>query len=144
MRFPRNVRIFRGQLDPAPYAGVFFLLAILMLLSSSLVFTPGVPIALPEAASLPGTHNPAVTVAIDEGGQLYFRDQVTTQQELTGKLSEMVAQTKEPVTLIIQADKNVKNDAVLQLALLARSLGVKEALLATRPPPIPTAVPSKL
>jgi biopolymer transport protein ExbD len=139
MRFPRNVRVFRGQLDPAPYAGVFFTLAILLLLSSSLVFTPGVPINLPDAPNLPGTDNPAVIVAVDEGGQLYFRNQVIDKQELTTKLSESVAQAKEPLTLIIQADKNVKNDVVVQLALLARSVGIKQALMATRPPPAPAA-----
>jgi biopolymer transport protein ExbD len=144
MRFPRNVRIFRGQLDPAPYAGVFFLLAILMLLSSSLVFTPGVRINLPEAVNLPGADNPTVIVAVDEGGQLYFRNQAIDRQQLTSKLSEAVVQTKEPVTLIIQADKNVKNEVVVQLGLLARSVGIKEALLATRPPPMPSAGPAKL
>ena len=42
MRFPRNAKIFRGQLDAAPLAGVFFLLLIFFLLSSRLAFTPGV------------------------------------------------------------------------------------------------------
>jgi biopolymer transport protein ExbD len=144
MRFPRNLRVFRGQLDPAPYAGVFFLLVIMLLLSSSFVFTPGVPIALPEAANLPGTQNASVIVAVDEGGQLYFQDQVTDQGRLAGKFAEMAAQTKEPLTLIIQADKNVKYEVVVRLALLARSAGIKEALLETRPPPVPAAAQVKL
>jgi len=144
MRFPRNVRIFRGQLDPAPYAGVFFLLVILLLLSSSLVFTPGVRIHLPEAVNLPGADNPTVLVAVDEGGQLYFKNQVLDQEQLTGKLSEAAGQSKEPLTLIIQADKNVKYEVLVQLSLLARSVGIKEALLATRPPPAPVAAPTKL
>ena len=40
MKFPRNARIFRGQLDAAPFAAVFFLLVIFMMLGS-LVYTPG-------------------------------------------------------------------------------------------------------
>lgn len=40
MRFARNARIFRGQLDAAPFAAVFFLLVIFMMLGS-LVYTPG-------------------------------------------------------------------------------------------------------
>ena len=28
MKFPRNARIFRGQLDAAPFAAVFFLLRV--------------------------------------------------------------------------------------------------------------------
>jgi biopolymer transport protein ExbD len=41
MRFPRQAKIFRGQLDPAPLAGVFFLLIIFLLLRT-LIYTPGV------------------------------------------------------------------------------------------------------
>jgi hypothetical protein len=41
MKFPRNARIFRGQLDAAPFAIVFSCL-LLFLLLSSLLYTPGV------------------------------------------------------------------------------------------------------
>ena len=54
MKFPRNARIFRGQLDAAPFAIVFFLLVIFLMLSS-LVYTPGVHIELPVADGLTGT-----------------------------------------------------------------------------------------
>ena len=49
MKFPRNARIFRGQLDASPFVGVLFLVAIFLLLNSSLVFVPGIAINLPEA-----------------------------------------------------------------------------------------------
>jgi biopolymer transport protein ExbD len=41
MRFARHSTIFRGPMDPAPLAGVLFLLVIFLLLSS-LLYTPGV------------------------------------------------------------------------------------------------------
>jgi hypothetical protein len=40
MKFPRNARIFRGQLDAAPFAAVLFLLVIFLMLGS-LVYTTG-------------------------------------------------------------------------------------------------------
>jgi len=52
MRFPRSVKPFRGQLELAPFLSVFFLLAILLLFGSSLVFTPGIPLHLPESVEL--------------------------------------------------------------------------------------------
>jgi biopolymer transport protein ExbD len=52
MKFPRNVRIFRGQLDAAPFACVFFLLLIFIIMGT-LVYTPGVRIKLPAANGLP-------------------------------------------------------------------------------------------
>ena len=50
MKFPRNARIFRGQLDAAPFASVFFLLVIFVMLGSVLQ-TPGVRVDLPQAAN---------------------------------------------------------------------------------------------
>ena len=142
MRYPRNVRIFRGQLDPAPFVAVFFLLVIFLLLNSQLVFTPGLRVDLPEGVNLPGTMNRTVVVAVDEGGQLYFQRQIIANRELATKLAAIAAESKEPVTLIIQADKNARYDSLVQLGLLARSSGIKETLLATRPPPVPAPAPA--
>jgi biopolymer transport protein ExbD len=137
MRFPRNTRIFRGQLDAAPFMGVFFLLVLFLLLNKSVVFTPGVHIRLPETADLPGTAQPTVTVAVDAGGQLYFENQWCDESRLKARLQAAVARAREPLTLVVQADKEVKYEALVRLGLLAREAGVKEALLATRPPVVP-------
>jgi biopolymer transport protein ExbD len=139
MRFPRNTKIFRGQLDVAPFAGVFFLLIIFLLLNSSLVFTPGVPVHLPEAGNLPGTGNPTLVVAMDASGQIYFENQISSEERLKGKLQAAVAKAREPLTLVVQADKKVTYEMLVPLWLLAQSVGIKEVLQATRPPVVPTA-----
>ncbi len=51
MRFPRNAKIFRGQLDFAPLAGVLFLLLIFLLLGS-LISPPGIRLQLASQAEL--------------------------------------------------------------------------------------------
>jgi biopolymer transport protein ExbD len=136
MRFPRNTKIFRGQLDAAPYAGVFFLLVIFLLLNSSFVFTPGIPIALPDAPPLPGAATPTLAVAIDESSRIYFDNQVTSEAALKRRLSDAVAATPD-LTLVIQAHKNVTWNALARVMLVAREAGVKTALPATRPPVVP-------
>ena len=138
MRFARNTKVFRGQLDAAPYAGVFFLLAIFLLLNSSFVFTPGIPIQLPEAAALPGTLNPTIAVAIDDSSRIYFDNQFTSEAALKQSLSRAVAATPD-LTLVIQAHKNVKLDTLARVLLVAQEAGVKTALPATRPPPASAA-----
>ena len=139
MRFPRSVKPFRGQLELAPFLSVFFLLALLLLFGSSLVFTPGIPIHLPETAELPGTSNPTISVAVDADGQVYLDNQVTDEVHLRERLQAAAEQSKEPLTLVIQADKEVKHGVTVRLALLARSVGLKDVLIASRPPPIPMA-----
>src|SRR4051794_37254953 len=105
MRFPRNRQIFRGQLDVAAFAGVTFILLIFVLLHSHLVFTPGVPIRLPEAQDLPGVIGNTIVVAVDSSGQYYFDNQLTPERRLRQRLAEAVNGAREPVTLVIQADK---------------------------------------
>ncbi len=79
MRFPRHARIFRGQLDAAPFAGVFFLVLIFLTFNSQLVFTPGVHIELPQADGLPATTNPTIAVAVAPRGQIDFETHVSAQ-----------------------------------------------------------------
>ena len=62
MRFPRQAKIFRGQLDVAPVAGVVFLLLIFMQLSA-LLYTPGVLVQL---------KNPAATIWVEADGRIRF------------------------------------------------------------------------
>ena len=137
MRLPRNARIFRGQLDASPFVGVLFLVAIFLLLNSSLVFIPGVPIRLPEASDLPGVTNPTETVAVDRSGQLYYENQGITKDKLKLRLREVVRRTREPVTLVLLLDKAVSYDKTIELFELAREAGLKDALLATRPVSVP-------
>jgi biopolymer transport protein ExbD len=136
MKFPRNATIFRGQLDAAPFAAVFFLLVIFMMLGS-LVYTPGarVELQLPRADGLPGTDKPSVSVAIDAEGRLYYENQWIEEGELRRRLQAAVKKSAEPLTLVVQADKAVSYEMCLHLALLGRDAGIAEALLATLPRP---------
>jgi biopolymer transport protein ExbD len=139
MRFPRNARIFRGQLDASPFVGVLFLVAIFLLLNSSLVFVPGVAIKLPEATDMPGVTNFTVAVAVDRNEHLYFENQFISEENLKLRLRDTVRRVQQPVTLVLLADKSVPIDTTVRLSKLAHDAGVKETLLATRP----TAAPRK-
>jgi biopolymer transport protein ExbD len=139
MRLPRNVRIIRAQFDVAAFVSVLFLLVLFVILHSNFVFTPGMPIQLPEAGGLSGTTNQTVTVAVDGQGQFYFENQLASESTLKNRLAGVVAQAQEPITLVIQADRSVTYDVLMRLGLLAREAGLREALLAVRPHPVPFA-----
>jgi len=143
MKFPRNARILRSQFDFAPFAGVFFLL-VLFLMLASLIYTPGVRLQLPVANDLPGLDRPMVAVAIDSSGRLFFRNQVIDELALEARLREAVkdaiSRAVEPPTMVVQADKTVSYEQLIHLTLLARNAGVAQAWLATLPQPF--AAPS--
>ena len=136
MKLPRNVKIFRGQLDAAPFASVAFLLLIFLVLQSKLVFTPGLllRIDVPEVpVSLAGTASPTIVVAVDRTGQIYCESQATTLNQLRKRLQAVVEQAKEPVTLEVQADKAAAWEITAPLLSLAKDAGMREALIVTRP-----------
>jgi len=132
MRFPRNARIFRGQLDFTPFASVFFLLVIFVMLGG-LVYTPGVRVQLPMADDLPGTDQPTVTVAVDASGRLFFQHQLIEADQFQSRLREEVAKTGRTLTLVVYADKNLTQEKLESLLSLARGAGIQEALLARLP-----------
>ncbi len=133
MKFPRNARIFQGRLDAAPFAAVFVLLVLLMILGS-LVYTPGVPLELPVAADLPGLDKPHVSVALDANGGLYYQNQNIDEITLRRKLREASKAAKEPLTLVVQMDKAVPADRLMHLIMLGREADITSAWLATLPP----------
>lgn len=136
MKLPRNAKVFHGRLDVAPFAGVFFLFTLFVLLGS-LVYTPGVEVQLPVAVNLPGTDKTTVSVALDAAGQFYFDNQLITPSALLSRLRSVVRKSSEPVALLVQADRAVQHESLIQLSIIARDAGVQEAFLATQPPPTP-------
>ena len=141
MRFPRNLRILRTQLDMAPFAGVFFLLAIFLMLAS-LIYTPGVRLELHVADDLPGLDRPMVAVAIDGSGRLYYQNQLIAEASLEIRLREAVKESSEALTMVVQADKTVSHDRLIRLALVARNAGIAQAWLATLPQPFAAPAPA--
>ena len=131
MRFPRNARIFKGQLDVAPFVSLFFLLVIFMLVAS-LIYTPGLHLRLPYADGLAGTDKPTVSVAIDSNGRLYYKNQWIEERELKTSL-RMEAQKTASLALVVHPDQSVSYEMLVRLAMLAREADISEVVLATLP-----------
>jgi biopolymer transport protein ExbD len=142
MKFPRNAHILRSNFDAAPFAAVFFLLVMFMMLAS-LVYTPGarLELQLPRANGLPGTARRPVAVAIDADGRLYFENQQKDENALRRRLEDLARKSSEPLALVVQADKAVSNDRLMRLMLLARDAGISEAVLAVAPDSSPHPSP---
>ena len=140
MKFSRSAKIFRGQLDAAPLAGVLFLLVIFLFLSA-LVYTPGVTLELPYADGAIGTDNPTLAVALTPLGQIYYENQLLSPEELKARLESAVARSGTNLTLLLLADKAVPNQAVLQISELARAAGIRQLSQAVRPRPFDHSKP---
>lgn len=133
MRFPRNLKIFRGHLDAAPIASVFFILLAFLVYRSDLVTVPGIPINLPEAGIWQGSSGVTVAVTLDTDGSYYYDQQLTRAHDLKTKLRSERLKREVPLTLVIQSDRNVEYFKLVGLVELARDAGIESVVLATRP-----------
>jgi biopolymer transport protein ExbD len=133
MKFPRNARIFRGQLDAAPFMAVFFLLVIFVMLRS-LLYAPGIEVKLPSAGDLPlaGTDQPTISVAVTTNS-IYFGNQLVSENEFSNGLYAATQKKPGPLTLVVQADKGVTEEKLIHLTVLAHQAGITNLLLATLP-----------
>ena len=107
---------------------------------SAFVSTSGVPITLPEGVNLPGPDKATAAVAVDGGGHFYFENQLCDVARLKERLQDAVTRSHQPITLVVQADKAAKTEVLATLSILARSLGIRDMLLAVRPPVVATPV----
>lgn len=138
MKFPRNAKLLRSPFDVAPFAAVFFLMVMFLLLAAFLP-APGLSLQMPQfdvsglATDLPGTDRPTVSVAIDSDGRLFFANQFVTKDQLKTNLLHAVATSRTPLTLVIQADQRVTYGELVDIALLGRDAGIHNAFLAMAP-----------
>ena len=132
MKFPRNAKILRSPFEVAPFASVFFLL-VMLLMVATLLPVPGLQIQLPVAAGLPGLDQPTVAVAVDANGRYYFANQIVSERQLESSLRAAAKKSREPLALVIYADRAVTYDQLIHLTLLATNAGIHSAVGATLP-----------
>jgi len=134
MKFPRNAKILRSQFDIAPFAAVVFCLLIFFLLAAVLP-VPGLHTRLspPAADDLPGVDGRTVAMAVDSQGQYYYQNQPVSERVLKTSLNAEAKSSPRPLTLIIHADRAATYDQLVHITLLARGVGITNAVLATLP-----------
>ncbi|MGC8743240.1 MAG: ExbD/TolR family protein [Verrucomicrobiia bacterium] len=92
---------------------------------------------LPALNPVIGATGAMVFVLVDPNGLFYFENQMIDEVQLRIKLSSIVQKAKEPLTLVVIADKSVPYEFIVKLGSTARSAGINKLLLATRPSALP-------
>ena len=138
MKFRRNVTIFKGRLDAAPWACLFVILTTLLLLKSVFFRPSGIALTLPESR-LSGLPNAAFRILIiDRQTRLHLDNQVVPLVNLESRLSVDAEEADEPITLVLQADQRVPVSLVNEIHQIALAAGFADVMLATRPAPAET------
>jgi biopolymer transport protein ExbD len=131
VRYQRNVKIFRGGVDAAPFAGLFFVVVLFMMLFYSHVFFPGVPIKL-DAVEAPPPEMTARSIRILESGKIEF---LGDSYDTTGLKQELQRRTQKgtlPRRLLLESELGVKETRVTQIENLLKDAGIGIKLPGTR------------
>jgi biopolymer transport protein ExbD len=143
MRTKPTVKVMCGKIDAVPLVDVMFLLMIFFLISTSLVFQPGIAVDLPTARSASMRGAEKIVVTITPNDQLFFNDNRVEWDELERELRELLRNSRammekqrgdKPATatiqqgrspmLVLRADASVNYARIVQVMSLARSLNL--------------------
>jgi biopolymer transport protein ExbD len=119
MKFPRNTRIFRGQLDMAPVACLFFATALMLFLHSQTVFVPGVRLDLQPSRD---TNRPSLF--IDSEDLFHYGDETMSSGAFARRLKSDAEKSRAPNTILLQVDPGASTNALNALRMVAAEMSI--------------------
>lgn len=133
-RRQRNSKLI-SEINIAPFTDVILVLLIIFMVTTPLIYRSSIRIALPQVA-----HNQQplqtkdINVSITSAGDVYLDDErynLRLDLEIFKfRLKRMMKDYHDPA-LIVNGDRNVKYDYVVQVIDAASNVGIKHLVLAT-------------
>ena len=134
-RFRGRYRRAVGPIEVTALLNVVMLVGLFHFASARFVLQPGVRVRLPEAPFADGAPYGARVLTLAQGGLLFFNDERMTLATLGPALVRAGrADTEAP--LLIEADEGTPYGTLMQVYALAAEAGLRDVVLATRPPPV--------
>ena len=134
MRSPRRTKLI-AEINIVPFTDVILVLLIIFMVTTPLIYRASIKVALPQVSS---NEQPLETkdinVTVTANGEIYMNNQkynLKLDKELfLFKLKNFSKTYKDPA-IIINGDRNVKYDYVVQVIDMASKVGIKHLILAT-------------
>jgi biopolymer transport protein ExbD len=130
MRYPRNIKIFRGGVDAAPFAGLFFATILFLVLLYSHVFFPGGPIVLFDPERPPEMNERTVTILKD--GTVRLFGEVMNFTDFQIMLRERVKLGELPKRAVLESEPGADAQRQTEVENLLKDAGVAIKLPGTR------------
>ena len=86
----------------------------------------------PLTGALPEGYSGTLVVALNQDGNLFFRNVAVTLNDLPREL-EHAAAGRTNLLLVLQADRRANQESITRVAAIARAVGVHKTWLATQP-----------
>ena len=116
-----------AEVHTGPLNDILFILLLFFLIVSSLANPNVIKLSQPKSKSDTKAKQ-TVVVSIDANKQFYVGTARVTIDELKAKLQPFLAKQGDQPSVVINADKNVPVDDVVQVMRVARDLGARTVL----------------
>lgn len=134
-RFVGRYRRAVGPLEVAALLNVLALIGMFHFASARFVLQPGVRLRLPEAPFHDGVPYRARVLTLAQGGLVFYNDELVTLPALAEALAHPLPGAGD-LPLLIEADEGITYGRLMEIYAMARKAGIREIMLATRPPPV--------
>jgi biopolymer transport protein ExbD len=130
----RNSKLI-AEINIAPFTDVILVLLIIFMVTTPLIYRSSIKIALPQVS---GNEQPLETkdinVMINAGGEVFLDNQkynLKFDKDIFRFKLKGLAKTYKDPSIIINGDRSVKYDYVVQVVDAASKVGIKNLILAT-------------
>jgi len=123
----RNRHREDAEVHTGPLNDILFILLLFFLIVSSLANPNVIKLSQPKSKSDTKAKQ-TVVVSIDANKHFYVGTAPVTLDELKAKLQPFLAKEGDQPSVVINADKNVPVDDVVQVMRIARELGARTVL----------------
>lgn len=111
------------EINITPFTDVVLVLLIIFMIATPFIYQSSMKVELPQASKSEETSRDVI-ININAQGQVFLEDTKVDLESLKYKLTAMV-RSKPDTSVIINGDKNVKYDSVVQVMDVLTRSGVK-------------------
>ena len=111
------------EINITPFTDVVLVLLIIFMIATPFIYQSSMKVQLPQASKSEETSRDVI-ININAQGQVFLEDTKVDLEALRYKLTAMV-RSKPDTSVIINGDKNVKYDSVVQVMDILTRSGVK-------------------
>lgn len=112
-----------AEINITPFTDVVLVLLIIFMIATPFIYQSSMKVQLPQATKSAETSRDVI-ITINAEGEVFFEDSRIDLYALKGKLKAMTENNPD-LSVIINGDKNVKYDAVIQVMDVLTQSGVK-------------------
>jgi TonB system transport protein ExbD (group 2) len=111
------------EINITPFTDVVLVLLIIFMIATPFIYQSSMKVQLPQASKSEETSRDII-ISINADGEIFLDDEKVDLDALKDKLTAIV-QSKPDTSVIINGDKNVKYDSVIQVMDVLTRSGVK-------------------